>query len=67
MKLKVWTIAMIKGVSGEVEPVFYYNHVRDSWVREFQNGCAFFSEEECNAKNEELNILGTEIINGVVE
>lgn len=62
--IKAYAIAIVECLSGPVTPVFYYNHVRDTWVREFQGGCAFFTEEECEAKERELNIFGTEVISG---
>jgi len=64
VKIQAYGIALVECVSGPVTPLFYYNHVRDTWVREFQGGCTFFSKEECEAKSKELNIFGTEIISG---
>lgn len=67
MAIKVWTISLNKAVSGEVEPVFYYNHVKDIWERQFKGGCIFFDEKACDEKLEEMNIFGAEKVSGSVD
>ena len=56
MSIKCWAIALTEDVSGPINPVFYYNDVRDTWVRDFQGGCAFYDEESAQNKLKELNI-----------
>lgn len=67
MAVKAWALALIKDVSSEIEPVYYYNSVRKTWVKEFQGGCAFFSEKDCLKAQEELNIFGVEIVKGSID
>jgi len=64
MAIKCWTIALKECDSGKA--VFYYNVVRDSWVREFQGGCMFFDEVSAREKQKELNIYGVDVIEGSV-
>lgn len=64
MKLESWAIGL--GTWDGGDPEFYYNTVRDTWVRGFQGGCMFHSEEEANTKNKELNAYGTEVVKGLV-
>lgn len=66
MKMKVWAIALTESVSGPLTPVFYYNHVKDVWEREFKGGCSFFDEKSCKEKLEELNVFA-DVIEGLIE
>lgn len=46
------------------EPALYYNHIRDKWVSESQNGCAFTKQEDADKKIIELDIDGATVISG---
>lgn len=65
MGIKAYGIGLTKETSGN--PEFYYNSVRDVFVRGFQGGCMFYSKEEAREKTNELELFGTEIVEGYVK
>lgn len=63
IRVDCWAIALTKDVSGPQTPVFFYNHHTDIWVRGFQSGCAFLTEDEADAKLYEL-CVAADIVKG---
>lgn len=67
VKVETWTLTLTKCESGQLTPIFYYNHVDDIFEREFSMNCAYWVEKECVKKEKELKIYGLEMVKGTMD
>lgn len=65
VKVESWVLCLIDFESEE--PTFYYNQINDSFERKFSNQCAYWSKDQCEVKENELNIVGLEIVKGTMD
>ena len=62
--MDVHVIVLYKDSTGEV--AWYYNHVTDSWVKDFQLGCACKDKAEAVVVMDKLDIFGASILEGTM-
>lgn len=67
VKVETWALTLNKCESGPLTPVFYYNHIDDTFERKFSMKCAYLGENECIKKEKDLNIFGLEIVKGTMD
>lgn len=65
VKVESWVLCLID--FEREEPSFYYNPINKSFEREFSNQCAYWSREQCEVIESELNIVGLEIVKGTMD